>query len=190
MSRELSNQAELIKTVVSNFGCLSITQAEKMLGGGDMAKKHISFLILKNYLRTNEKVMYPAHNAKIDSLMLDCLWVAISRATDKDGNFDSESLMQAFQNSPVQVSMIYKNVFYNIVGITDGNAGSVIPFLIDRFRKSNPSGKKDGIEYVFVVRSEDVIDQILEFEIDLPYRIALITGDNTETPKVKYLKKN
>ncbi len=189
MSRALTDQAELINTVVSNFGCMTVTQAEKLLGE-EIAKKNISFLILKNYIRTNDDntVLYTTNKPKVDTNMLDCLWVAIGRATDKDGNFNRESLMEAFQYNPTQISMIYNNMLYYITAVTEANAGSVIPFLIDRFKKNNPSGKSDGLEYIFVVRSEDLIDYILDFGIELPFRIVLIEGNTTENPKVRYLK--
>ena len=79
-----------------------------------------------------------------------------------------------------------ENVFF-LDGINSDNLFSTLAFLADRYNKAKKHD--DGVEYIFVIRNEDLIDEILDNEPPMPYRIVLLDGDGPEGPRLRYLKK-
>lgn len=185
MNELLSPAAETMVYLLGNFGCMSKAQAKAIFE--DRAQRIASALVLKNIIKEKEEIYVPVHTPKPDKLMIDCLWVALNKVKKEDGTYDTEPLRFATQNKPVLIGLIANNMFYNIVGITQDNIYSTLTFLNDRYSKNQKA--EDGMEYILVVRNEDLIDQILEIEPSIPYRIVLLDGDGEFGPKVKYLKK-
>ena len=188
MISEFTPNAQTINDVVTNFGCLAVGQAAMLLGNEDTAIRNGSFLILKRCIRQTGNTYVPRQNPKVDRLMLDCLWVALNRAKDENGNVIREEILNAFPNKPVQVNMIHNNKYYNITGITTENVGSTLPFLDQRYKKNYKDKTPDNMEYIFVVRNEDLIDAILDFGLEMPFRIVLLDGEPEAEPRIRYLK--
>ena len=189
MVTELSQTAQIILKLIDDYGCLTLQQAADLCGGDeDNAKRQLSHLIYINAIKERDGLYGPFKNPKFDTTLIDCLWVAFDKATHENGEKDREALMSAFPNNPVQVCLIQKDKYYNIVGINETNISSTLPFLIERFDHYYSSVKNIGRqEYIFVVRDMNIISLIGEYAPKMPNKIALIEGDVLSKVKIRYL---
>ena len=184
ISTTISPTAETFVSIVNNFGCASKAQMKQIFG--ERSERIANAMIDLRYIADRENMYVPIHTPSPDKMMIDCLWVALGKTKKKDGSYDLDSLKLAYRNKPVNISILANNVCYNIVGLNSDNLFSTINFLIDRYNSAKQDSR--GIEYIFVLRNEDLIDEILEMEIPMPYRIVLLEGDSEEGPRLRYLK--
>ena len=189
MSSNLKKTAETLLQLIDNYGCLSLSQAAVICGGDEeAARRNLSHLILIHCIHERNGLYVPVVNPKTDFLMISSLWVAINKCTNDDGTIDMEALTTSFPGSQVNICLVMKDKFYNIVMLTKDNISSTLPFLMDRFEKNYKTAEKaKGQEYIFVVRDMLTIKQIAEFNPNMPNRIALIEGDILSTPTIRYL---
>ena len=187
ISTTLSPAAETFVSIVNTFGCLSKAQTQLLFSYKDQSSRLPSAMINLRLIKERESMYVPKVNPVPDKTMIDCLWVAIGKIKRKDGTYDTDALKLAYSNKPVQIAMLSNDMFYNIVGINSDNLFSTLAFLTDRYNKAKKHD--DGVEYIFVIRNEDLIDEILDNEPPMPYRIVLLDGDGPEGPRLRYLKK-
>lgn len=188
MNSTLRKRPETLLQIIDNYGCITFPQASVICGGDDKAKADLSHLILIHCIHERNGFYVPVREPKVDREMIGCLWVAIEKLRNEDGSIDSDALKTSFTNMPVQICLIKKDTFYNIVAITETNIASKMSYLKDKFQKNYSSPEKAvGQEYIFVVSDLDVVKQIAEFAPNMPNRIAYIEGDVMQIPKVRYL---
>ena len=194
---ELTPYAETIVKLVGTFGCIEDKQLEVMMESPDYPKlkRNLSFLSHNRFIALKDNIVFPfpAKN-KLDWELIDCIWVAMDKAKKSDGTYMFDDLINSFSNRPVSIVMINseENVTYNIVGITEGNIDSTLPFIIERFKsdhKGNDIKKIKNIQYIFVVKDTNLISDIAEFDPPMPNKIALLTDDENIGKKVRYLSK-
>ncbi len=192
MTRVLSPIAETINSLIQTFGSLTLEQINKIAGNEDSARRNASHLILRKCIKEKDGIYVPLSRPNPDPVMVDCLWVALNRAKKEDGSVDLIALENAFASKPIKVAMVANNMFYNIVYISKENITSDLPFVVARFDKANKKGgKTKGMEYIFAVKDQDVIHDILAQNLDMPYRIVLLDySEDKKEPKLKYLKQD
>lgn len=186
---KLNEFDEMLAQLISDFGCLTLKQCTVLCKGDeDAAKRKLSFLILMHLVHERDGLYVPFKGPKVDSITIDSLWVAFDKVKSDTGEYDIDALKTAFPNNPVNVCLVKKDMFYNIVTITEDNIASTMPYLIDRFNKNYTSPEKvTGQEYVFVIRDTGIIKQITSFSPSMPNRIALLEGDVLDIPRIRYL---
>ena len=194
---KLAPNAQKALNIISAFGCISNDQLTEILqkDSDRPVKPIISFLTRDRYAVFKNDILFPfpAKN-KIDWELIDCIWVAIDKSRNDDGTYDTDSLANSFSNSPVSIVMNSSkdNITYNILEITEGNIDSKMPFIIERFKKEHRGmdiKKIKNIQYIFVVKEQNIIPLIAEYELPMPNKIALLSEDQNTVKKVRYLSK-
>ncbi len=189
MAITLTESAETILQLINTYGCMTLAQATELCDGDEeKAKRELSHLILINCAKEHDGIYVPVKDPKIDTRIIDAMWVAMDYSKDNDGKIDQEALKTSFPNNPVQISLILKNRFCNIVSLSQENLSSTLPFIMEKFAQSYPQAEKArGLEYIFAVRDMGTIKEIAEYAPAMKNRIALIEGDVLDKVSIRYL---
>ena len=189
MRRELHETADTLLQVINNYGCLTLAQATVLCNGDrDKAYRNLSHLILLHCIHEKDGLYVPFKDPKPDFNTIDSLWVAMDKCKKEDGTLDKDTIKISFPNAPVNICLIKEDIFYNIVALNENNIASTLPFLMDKFTKNYGTKEKaSGQEYIFVVRSMDVVKQIAEFNPNMPNKLAFVDGEITGDVNIRYM---
>ena len=189
MRSELNKTAETLLQVINNYGCITTAQATALCDDDeDKAQRNLSHLILLHCIHETNGFYVPVKDPKPESNTVDALWVAFDKAKDEDGVINKETLLMSFPNNPVNVCLIQADKFYNIVTLSEINITSTLPFLMEKFTKNYKTAENAGNqEYIFVVRSMEIVRRIAEFAPNMPNKIAMLEGDIKGKVTIRYM---
>lgn len=196
-TRKLTVEAEKVVQVVNKYGGASFEQLKEIISNPltDVSKV-AHFLALQQYLDiVNEKYVSTRKHTTINSSIIDCLWVVIDSLKYEDV-FDYETFSQVQTyiggNSKITATFIKDSSYIiNVAHITKNNIIDAV-FLQNRFYELNnvvPGKEKDKkIAHFFVTRNKEVVEEIKELGLKIPYVIVLLTYKNTDRPDICYIK--
>jgi len=195
----LSSEAEKIVMLINKFGGASFEQIKEIVNDSTVdISKVAHFLALKQYLDIiDEKYVTARKHTTIDSADVDCLWAVIdSMKYENVFDYDTFKQTQTYNgmNGKVKMSFIKDaNYIVNVAHIAKNNVIDVT-FLQNRFYELNnviPGKEKDKrIVHFFVTRSKDVVIEIKELGLKIPYVIILLTYqdmDASKKPDIQYI---
>jgi len=193
----LTEEAKKVCEVIQKFRCATIEQIEVILDNPIAnASKVCHFLAIKQYLDIVEDQYLTVRNHReIVTEDIDCLWAVIDSMKYQD-HFDYECFrtVQTFTGgtSKTRLSFIKDNKYIvNVAYLANYNTMDAA-YLQNRFYETTgckPGMEKEkGIVHYFVTRSKDVIYEIRNMNLQIPYAIVLLDYEGGKVPKITYCK--
>ncbi len=216
-NEHLKPEAELIYNLISVVGAMTTTQAETIIEGyynnvnasreigiinGKYVKEKKLFpdtceQILKHLCRTrrtkiiDEKYHIPFYKNEVDTKKLPSLWVLLDLATNEYG-CDPSLLQQVVEgNGIIDFSYIQdEQIIVNVIYVLPTDKSKVIASkqrFYDYTGCSKGEEKNQKIAYIYVTESLEAADMVNNENIAFHHKIALVQGDLTEHPTVRYI---
>ena len=199
-----SPQARLLISLLQKFNCLTIGQIKKIYGGTNFKVKpmlaHLCDIRLMHFVDDNFAMIQNVSSYNPETLY--CIWVMLDKIENVKGIFNQSEINTAFpcdngievcflnkdrmegaedeniieyityiDNTSIAKLSLIQDTFYTATGVTRGNEG------------------ESHRRYTFVVQDENVMDIIANMDITVPFIVAYIEGDLTDTenePIIEY----
>lgn len=185
----LTKESLKLKQLIYNFGTISIGQVFKLFpkANEDSVRFYIMALIKKQLANiVNDKYLVPAVKKEADESMVEALWIMLDMLKC-DGISDELELSFAGEQ-PVKVCFMKDGVLYEIVPINKYTINNINYIAEKTNARTIDKDKADDLtRYVFVIKDEEMLERIGEYQIQFPHSIALIsdTGDDAK-PDIRY----
>lgn len=194
--RNLTVEAEKIVQVVNKFGGATLVQLEDIINDKKVnVSKVAHYLALQQYLDiVDEKYVTARKHATLSSEDIDCLWAVID-SLKYENAFDYETFKttQAYSGGESKIKMTFiKDASYiiNVASISKNNIIDAV-FIQNRFYQMNniiPGQEKDRrIAHYFVTRKREVVEELKDLKLTLPYIIVLLSYENPDRPEIEYI---
>ena len=214
----LTPDSELIYNLISINGVMTTTQAEDILKGyfeninaniqtgivdGKYKKKKaytpdtcvniLKRLCLSRRIKTiDEKYHIPFYKKDLDTRKIPSLWVLLDLATNEYG-CDPKFLEQVTEgNGIIDISYIQdEKIVVNLVYVLPNDKSKVIATR-QRFYDYTGCAKGEemdqSIAYVYVTESLEAADMVASERLPFRHQIALVEGNLTGHPTIKYMQ--
>lgn len=200
----LTPEARCFVNLLRKFDCMTIGQIKKLFSGTNLkVKSMISYLCDTRVIRfvdDNYAMLQSATSYSPE--VLYCLWVMLDKIENKDGVFAFKEMESAHPcDNGIEICFLNRDRLESNDGadiieyitFIDKTSVAKLSFIQDTFYST--TGVKRGEEelsrrrYTFVVTDEDVMDTIANMQITVPFMIAYIECDLTDSdnlPVIEY----
>jgi hypothetical protein len=197
MKRYLTPESQALYDIIQKIGSLTVSQIELIDTGHTKESSHsplttIRFLNSHNYITfLNDTYVLPFLDKQEKRSGIACFWAMLELIKDADGNIDHSNLDTIIEgNGLVEFSYIHNSSRVVNFVYLDQSYLSKITMIKQRFYSINNievGHEKDaGIVHIFVTGSPEIAVEASELDIKLPHKIALLEGDLTQNPTVKF----
>lgn len=187
--------------IMNKLKCLTVEQfleffPENPKNLRDYAMKSV-YYFAQNFhtiLIQHKEILINANNPEYRQDMIDCIWVMLDMFNNSENEFGSVLCNKKCQDAETPCNIVFfdNNKFFKLVHIANKNELTKCHYSRDLFYNNGEGkhGKEDEgfAKYIFVIRDEALLEEIASFDLQIPHVIALLSGEDTKKPTIKYFE--
>lgn len=192
MSIILEDETRLVLNMLQRFGSLTMSQTRKIFEGTNFNPDQMIAYMCKSRMiqYINDQYIVLQNRPSFNLETLYCVWVMIDKIRESDS--DMEKTLMTANRCDNGCEVCFISNFNTVEYITYISGKSLSRAVLLQSTFYTETGVERGKEadahrlYTFVVKEEEVMEEIAKLKLPFPWVIAYIEGDVTDIPQIEY----